>query len=77
MTVASDADAIFAMLLPIKIVVNTFSKSFDSLRVVFARLLPFSAKCLILISFNAENAISVAEKNADNKIKIAKTIICI
>lgn len=73
--VASEAAKMLTMLFPTKIVTRTFSKLSDNSSVFLARLLPFSIKCLSLIGLRDENAVSVAEKIADNKMSTTNTMI--
>jgi hypothetical protein len=46
-------------------------------RVFFARVSPFFALFFSFILFKEENAVSVAEKYADNSTKAVKTTICL
>ena len=73
--VAIEVDAILTILLPIKTVVSKRSKFSTVLSTRAARLLPSSAIILMRILFRDENAVSVAEKNAENKIRIVRIII--
>ena len=60
--VASDALKILTILLPIKIVDNIVSYFSSIFNTNLADLFPLSAKFLILILLNVENAVSAAEK---------------
>ena len=64
-TVASEALAMFTMLLPIRMVEMVLSKSSATFRAVFARLLPSSALLRMRILLKEEMAVSLAEKNAE------------
>jgi hypothetical protein len=74
-TVAIDAEAMFTILFPINMLESTLSKSSVSIKVCTALLSPLFARCFILILLMLEKAVSVAEKYADKKSKIPKTII--
>ena len=64
-TVATDAEAMFTILLPIRMVDSNLSYWSESRRTNAARLSPFSARLLTRMRLREENAVSVEEKNAD------------
>ena len=64
-TVPNDVERIFTILFPTRIVVRVLSKFSAIFSALVAFLLPFDASCLRRILFTDENAVSVAEKNAD------------
>ena len=66
MTVPMEDVAMFTMLLPMSRVESSLSKSEASLRTSAARLSPRSASAFSLARFRDENAVSVAEKYAEN-----------
>ena len=62
----------FTILFPIRIVVSALSNFSVIFNALSALLLPFAASCLRRILFTEENAVSIAEKQAD--IIINRTI---
>ena len=74
MTVATEAAAVRATLLPIRMVDNACSKLLTICMVCFARRLPSSALFLILIVFSAVKALSVPAKYAPHKTNKINTI---
>ena len=64
-TVATDADAILTMLLPMRMVDSNLSYWSESRSTKAARLSPFSARLLTRMRLREEKAVYVEEKNAD------------
>ena len=60
--VATDAQAMFTILLPIKMVERRLSKFSSKSKTSLAFLSPFSARFLTRMRFREEKAVSVAEK---------------
>ena len=75
--VAIDEHAIFTMLLPMSMVVSALSYFSRMFRVRSAARFPVSAMCLRRILFALLRAVSVAEKYAEQIIRITIRIICI
>ena len=74
-TVAIDDIAIFTILFPIRIVESSLSYSSNRSHTSFAFLFPSLAINFNFVILTLENAISVAEKNADPATSSTSTII--
>lgn len=76
-TVAIEAAAIFTILLPIRIVDKIWSNFSENNNTFSAFLFPLEAILLSLIALKEENAVSVAEKNAENSVNAANIMMII